>query len=76
MNEKLGCGALTIIGIFYLAIIGLMTLWTDRNLDHWATMARETETDVPLWLSFLVTLLLSPLVLGFNIISELARFFM
>jgi hypothetical protein len=65
-----------IVGGLYTAATFLIAYWTDRNLDFVVSLLRHTSTDVPFWLSFVSTLLFSPLVLPFNILMEIIRVFL
>lgn len=70
-------GIALIYGLFfmvYLGFVSLISLWTDRSLDFWATYANDAATNVPYWVSFLFTMFLSPIVLGLNILTEVLRF--
>lgn len=62
-------------GIMLLAatIIYLLSLWTDRNLEFWLSRIKGMPVDVPLWMSFLTTLLLNGLIVPLNLVSELVR---
>lgn len=67
-----GLGCLSMIG-FYLGVVYLLSLWTDRNLDFWFSYFKGTPVDVPQWISFLTTLL-APVALVGNILMELFKF--
>jgi Ca2+/Na+ antiporter len=58
----------------YLGIVALLALWTDRNLDFWATYVKGVEVDVPYWVAFIVSIFAPLAVLG-NVISEVVRYF-
>jgi hypothetical protein len=63
-----GAGLTLVLGVFYL-----VGLWTDRTLDFWLTYFKGADVDCPFWLSLLVSVLLNAVILGLNIISEVAR---
>lgn len=67
---------LWIIGVFialFALILWPLTLWTDRNLEFYLSLAKGQAVDVPNWISFLVTLVLNGVVLALNIVGELVR---
>lgn len=57
-----------------LAVIPLLGLWTDRNLDFWLTHLKGHVVNVPYWLSLILSLLLNAGIIAANIIAEIARF--
>lgn len=64
-----------IIGIFtsILAIIALLSLWTDSNLDWMMSEIKGQVVNVPYWVSFFTTLIFNGFALMFNIIVSLVR---
>lgn len=67
---------LLVLGIIFPLILGIiyaLSLWTDRNLEYWLSMAKGVPVDVPQWISFLLTLVLNGVILLLNIIGELLR---
>jgi len=75
-NNNIGCWAIAFFLSIYIGIACALTFWTDRTLDFWLTHFKGEVVDVPYWLSFLTTLVLSPIVVGANLLSEIVRFFM
>lgn len=64
-----GCGCLiAIAGAIYLPIV----YWTNRNLDFWFSYFKGETVDIPLWISFVISLF-EPILL-LDIIGELLRF--
>lgn len=57
----------------YLAFVGLLALWTNRNLDFWLSYFSGNEVSVSYLWAFLLSLLAPGLFLG-NVICEIARF--
>ena len=73
-----GAGIGALLAFWFGLVIGpiaLVAIWTDRTLEFWMTHFKGVETEVPYWLSFLVTLFLNAIILGVNIISEVVRLF-
>ena len=65
-------GCVAMLG-FYLGIVYLLSLWTDRNLDFWFSYAKGFEVDIPQWISFLATIF-APISVPVNILMELFKF--
>lgn len=63
-----GCGCLFLL-VFYIPIV----FWTDRNLDYWVSFVNKEPTDIPLWLSAILSIF-EPIVV-LDIIGEIARYF-
>lgn len=63
------------IAAFYCVLIGMISFWTDRNLDFWFSYFKGHPIDVPYWMSFLVSVVFNVIIVGFNIIAELAKAF-
>ena len=59
----------------YIGLVCLMTGWTDGNLEFVLGLIKGVPVDVPIWVSFLVMLLLGPICLAFNIITTLVYYF-
>jgi len=75
-NNNTGCGFLIIL--MGAILIFLLTLWSDRNLGYLATLIKGHPIDVPIWISFIFTivsnLLVSGSVIFFNFVMEIIRF--
>lgn len=71
MNTRFLIIAFTI----YATIIAAVTMWTDRNMDYWVTYLKEEPTDVPYWVSFVVTFVLNGFILFLNTVAEVAKLF-
>lgn len=65
---------ITVLLIFYTAIVWLVSLWTDRNLDFWVSQIKGEVVDVPMWLSFIVTFIGNGFIIAANILAEIAKF--
>lgn len=63
-----------IIWLILIAIISIATVWTDRNLDFIFSYIKWTDVDIPMWLSFITTILLNWIIIIFNVITELFKF--
>lgn len=70
------------VGVLFLAyftfvslIVGLLTWWTDSNIDYWLTHFKGVETNCPWYLSLLATVGSGGLCIPLNIISEIAALF-
>ncbi len=61
-------GCLAICGV-----IPLLALWTDRSIEFWLRYFDAKTTEIPYWLSLLVTLVLNGVILLINVLTELAR---
>ena len=63
--------------IFGLAIIligvPLLAMWTGRNLDFWLTLYKGHAVHVPFWMDLVVAVVLNAVIIGLNIIAEIAR---
>jgi len=71
---SLGCGGLTLLFMIIMAINAVVALWTDRNLDFWVSHFKGEQTDIPYWLSFIVTMIGNGVILLANVVAEVARF--
>ena len=60
-----------IIGLFVL-IGGLMSNWTDSNLDFWLSYLKGSEVNSPFWVS-IILIFVAPLLLLANIVMYLLR---
>ena len=58
---------------FYFTVTALMSFWTDRSLEWLLSTIKETPVEVHGGLSFLLTIVLSPVILAGNIIIEIIR---
>ena len=65
--------------VIFVAIVALlfwpMALWTNRSLDFWATQMKHHAVHIPFWLAFVVTLVGNGVILLFDVVSEIARYF-
>lgn len=57
----------------YLTVTSLLALWTDRSLEFALTLITGNVVDVPYALSWAVQFILSPVMLMFNLVSEVVR---
>lgn len=73
-SAAVGCTVMSGIALFYLGIVWLISLWTDRNLDFWFSYFKGETIDIPMWLSMVTSFFLSPICLGLNVVAELAKF--
>jgi len=64
---------IAIVGAFILGTVYLMTLWTDTNLEFVLSHFKGIQVEVPMWLSFLCTLIGNGAALLFNIIVEIIK---
>lgn len=72
MYNKTDCSS--VIGcVIFIAVIAVLTMWTDRTLDFWCSYVGNHTVDVPSWLSFLVLIIGNGVTLILNIISEIVR---
>lgn len=65
---------LTLLVIIPSLIVGL-GLWTDRSLDFWISYVKGHEVDAPYWVSLVASIVLNGVIVGLNILSEIARLF-
>ena len=75
-TEDVSCLGCVIILMIYAAIMGLMTFWTDRNLDFWISHFKGEDVDVPTWLSLVASVVGGPIMLTLNLIGEIGRYFL
>lgn len=68
-----GCLLASGVMLLVVTIIYLLSLWTDRSLEFWLSRIKGMPVDVPLWMSFLATLLLNGMIVLLNLVSELVR---
>lgn len=64
--------ALVLVGFVISLFVGL-TMWTERSLEFWLSRWKGEAVDVPLWMAFVVSLVLNGVILAANIVSELVR---
>lgn len=78
MNKgtNIGCGVVITLFLIVVAIICVLTSWADRTLDFWCTYWAHHTVNVPIWLSFLATIIGNAIMFILNIISEIARLVM
>jgi len=76
---KYGILALLTGFTLYLILTGLLALWTERNLEYVGRLINGANSlkvvDIPYWLAFLVQFVFSAVVLVFNVICEILRYF-
>jgi len=70
-----GCFIASVFISTVLAILSIVALWTDRNIEFWASYYKGEPVECPFWLSFAVTLLTNGFALLANVIAEVARLF-
>jgi len=66
-----------IISLFiglYLLITSLIGLWTQSNINQWADYFGK-EQEIGFLLSWLLSILLSPIILILNVVSEVLQVF-
>ncbi len=74
--RKKGVGKFVLGGIVGIVLlIPLATMWTDRNLEFWASRIKGEPVDIPYWLSLVVTVVLNVIALAGNSISEVLKYF-
>lgn len=65
--------------VIYTIIASLLALWTERNLEYVGRLINGANSlkvvDIPYWLAFLVQFVFSAVMLVFNIICEILRYF-
>jgi len=71
MTEK-NYKLITIYFLIAFLVMLVATIWTDCNLDYAVSYFKETNVDVPIWLSVLL-LCTCPLMLAFNIVCEIYK---
>jgi len=64
---------LAIIGL--IALFPVLAIWTDRSLEFWASYIKHQPVIIPYWLSLIVTIIGNAVIVGFNVISEVLRYF-
>lgn len=62
-----------LIVVLFPAVLYFLALWTDRNLDFWVSYFKGQPVDVPLWLSAVVSFFFNGIIVGLNILAEIAR---
>lgn len=55
------------------AIVWIISLWTDSNLEFWLSYFKGEAINVPMWLSVLITIILNGVIVVANIVSELLQ---
>ena len=55
------------------AVIVLMCMWTDRNLDYLLTWIAGAPRNCPWWLSTIATFIGNAVALIFNVVMEIIR---
>lgn len=56
-------------------IIFLLSLWTDGNLEYGLALLKGHAVLVPYWLSLVITIVFSAVIMPFNIIMEIIKLF-
>ena len=69
-------GTLVVILGFIIVLILPFAYWTDRTLDFWVSLIMGSHIDIPLFISFVITLFFNVATFIVNILSELFRLFM
>ena len=66
--------AFIIVGLvgFSVLISGVMSNWTDSNLDFWLSYLKGSEVNSPFWVS-IILIFIAPLLLLANIVMSLLR---
>jgi hypothetical protein len=67
-----GAEAVVFIGLF-ITVVGLLSLWTERNLEFWFTYFKGVPVEVHYGLAFLLTLMLNGFMFALNIFFEILR---
>lgn len=62
---------LVVVG-FFVIVGGLMSNWTDSNLDFWLSYLKGSAVNSPFWVS-IILIFVAPAVFLFNLISFLLR---
>lgn len=70
-----GCLIMSVFLSFFCFIIFLLSCWTDRNIEFWATHFKGESVDCPFWLSVAVTIVANGVCILCNVIAEVARLF-
>ena len=68
-----GCITFILLTVASLTLLYVLSLWTDRTLDFWATYFAQHAVDIPMWLSILLTFIGNGIIFGLNVISEIVR---
>ena len=72
MSKSASAVVLAIVAVPFIAVATLIALWTDRTLEFWLSHIKGYPVEVPLLIDFLC-LLLGPINLLLNVVSEVAR---
>ena len=65
---------LIVIGIIaLLAIIPLLALWTDGNIEWWITYFKNETINIPYWISLVITIVFNVVAMAFNLITEICK---
>lgn len=73
LYRNTSCAGLLVLAAIVFALIWVLSLWTDRNLEFWLSYWKGQPVEVPGWLSFLATFILNGIILLANTIGEIAR---
>lgn len=65
---------ISIVALTFLIFSLIVGKWTESNIEFWAAHFGN-NVDMPYWLSVFATLVLGPLALVANIVSEIVELF-
>jgi hypothetical protein len=68
---NVGCSGILAI----VAVILLVSWWTNSNLDFWISYFKGHAVHVPYFLSVLLTIVLNGVDLLLNVVASIARYF-
>lgn len=61
------------IGIVGPAIVLVLSIWTDKNLEFWLSYFKNEAVEVSMWISIIITIIFNGIIIGLNILSELIK---
>jgi len=65
----------TLIYLMLLLSFGaILGLWTDRNMDFWVSHFKGVDTDVPFWISWILSTIFNAFALAANVVAEVIRY--
>jgi hypothetical protein len=76
MKSSRGATAFNFSIPVFLIVFNLLvalSLWTERNLEFWLSRYKGSEVDLPFWMSAVLSVVLSVIVVAANIVSEILR---
>lgn len=68
-----GIASLMALVFFFIPLMFIIAIWTDRNLEFWLSYLKGHPVDVPFWMSFIMTLVLNGVALALNVVGEILR---